>query len=252
VSWVHTASAGVDHVLFPELVSRGTIVTNSAGIFERSIAEYVLGLILLHAKGFRVTLAAQEEHRWAYRESADIVDKHLLVVGLGRVGRAVASLAVAVGMHVEGVRRSPGPDPLVAAVHPVSRLADAVRDADYVAVTVARTPQTRHLLDAAILSSIKPGAYLINVSRGDILDTDALGLALRSGQLAGAALDVFESEPLLPSDPLWDTPNLLVSPHMAGDSAGWAERVVDTFAENGRRFRAGLPLLNSVDPGRGY
>ena len=252
VAWVHAASAGVDHLPLPELVERATIVTNSAGVFDRSIAEYVLGLILLHAKGFDRTLAAQAERRWAYRETSDVLDKRLLVVGLGRIGRTVARLASAVGLHVEAVRRDGGSDPDVAAVHPASALADVVGDADFVAITVARTPETHHLVDARVLAAMKPEAYLVNVARGDVVDTDALATALRSGRLAGAALDVFETEPLPPGDPLWDTPNLLVSPHMCGDATGWEDRVIDVFIENARRFLAGMPLRNQVDLRRGY
>lgn len=252
VAWVHASSAGVNHLLFPELADRSAVVTNSAGVYDRPIAEYVLGLILLHAKGFDRTLAAQAERRWSHRETDDVLDKRLLVIGLGRIGRTVARLASAVGLHVEAVRREGGKDPDVAVVHPSSALVDVVGDADFVAITVARTPETHHMVDARVLAAMKPEAYLVNVARGDIVDTVALATALRSGRLAGAALDVFETEPLPADDPLWDTPNLLVSPHMCGESTGWDDRVVDVFIENARRFLAGMPLRNQVDAQRGY
>lgn len=252
VAWVHAASAGVDHLLFPALLERATMVTNSAGVFDRPIAEYVLGLLLMHAKGFRATLEAQAGHRWDYRETRDIAGARLVVVGLGRIGRAVAQLARACGMQVVAVRREAADDPDADVVYGTTGLRDAVGDADFVVVTVARTLETRRLIDAGVIAAMRPSAFLVNVSRGDAVDAAALATALRDGRLGGAALDVFDVEPLPPDDPLWTTPNLIVSPHMSGDSTGWDDRVIELFADNARRQLAGVELRNRVDTARGY
>jgi phosphoglycerate dehydrogenase-like enzyme len=252
VMWVHAASAGVDHLLFPELIQRGALVTNSSGVFEHPIAEYVLGLVLMHAKGFAATLTAQREHRWAYRETSDIQGQRLLIIGLGRIGREVARLATACGMRVSAVRSRPEKDVDVDEVFAPHQLIDAVREADFVVITVARTPETQHLIDGNVLAAMKRGAYLVNVARGEVLDTVALVAALESGHLAGAALDVFDHEPLQSDDPLWSVPNLVISPHMSADSTGWDERVIATFAENAQRYLAGMALRHQIDTERGY
>jgi phosphoglycerate dehydrogenase-like enzyme len=249
--WIHLASAGVDHVLEPGLQLAGITVTNSGGVFDRPIAEYVLGLILAHAKGLVATIEAQRERRWAYRETLDVSGRLVVVVGLGRVGRAVGELARAAGLRVVGVRSQAAPVPRIDVV-PREGLLEALHDADYVVVTAALTPETHGLIDRRAIASMKPSAFLINVARGPIVDTTALLDALGNGRIAGAALDVFETEPLPPDSPLWSAPNLLVSPHMAGDSDGWDSRVVELFGENVRRYLRGEPLRNVVDPARGY
>lgn len=249
--WIHTASAGVDHILSPVIRDAGIVVSNSAGIFDRPIGEYVLALVLAHAKGLVKTIDAQRERRWVYRETRGIDGSVMAVVGLGRVGRAVAELASAAGMVVIGVSntasRVAGID-----VVPHHQMTDALKQADYVVVTTALTPDTLGLIGRAEIAAMKPSAYLINVARGPIVDTDALVDALNRETIAGAALDVFDEEPLPADSPLWGVPSLLVSPHMAGDADGWDVQIVALFAENVRRFLAEQPLLNVVDHARGY
>jgi phosphoglycerate dehydrogenase-like enzyme len=251
--WIHTASAGVDHVLSPSVVERGLTVSNSSGVFERPIAEYVLAIILAHAKGLLATAAAQSERRWAYRETPPMEGAEMVVVGAGKIGRAVAAAASSIGVRVTGVRQVAGPaEPGLVAVVAVSSLPTVLRTADYVVVTVAATERTRNLVDREVLGYLKPTAYLVNVSRGSVLDTEALVDALRGDRLAGAALDVFDDEPLQDDSPLWSVPNLFVSPHMSGDTVGWDERVVDLFLENLRWYRSGEQPANQIDLARGY
>lgn len=251
--WIHTASAGVDHVLVPEVIERGIIVSNSAGVFEQPMAEYVLGLVLAQAKGFVATFQAQRDRRWSYRETLPVAGATMLVVGVGRIGRAVGALARAAGMRVVGVRRQPGRDRLglddIVGVDELKRVASA---ADYLVLTVALTPATRGLVDRATIDVLPPSGYVINVARAGVLDVDALVDALSDGRLAGAALDVFDDEPLPPDSRLWSVPGLLISPHMSADTIGWHERVVDVFVENARRFGDGAALATGIDPGRGY
>jgi phosphoglycerate dehydrogenase-like enzyme len=251
VRWIHTASAGVEHVLV-EAVKQGRIVlTNSAGVFDQPIAEYVLGLVLAHSKGLIETALAQRDHRWAYRQTLNIHGRVLLIVGLGRIGRTVGQLAAAAGMRVIGVTSRGA---RVEGVETVDRdaLAGALGEADYVVITAALTPETLRMIDTRTLALMKRSAYLINVARGQILDTDALVEALSRGAISGAALDVFDQEPLPSDSPLWSVPNLLVSPHMSGDSEDFDLKAIELFIANVHRFVQGEPLLNVVDPGRGY
>jgi phosphoglycerate dehydrogenase-like enzyme len=252
IRWVQAASAGVDHLLFQSLRDSAVVVTNSAGVFEGAISEYAIGLILMSAKGFAVTIAAQQAHRWCYREVEGVAGKRLLVVGFGRIGRAVADLARSFGMRVSAVRRTSDSVPGVDRVFTPDALASALAEADYVVVSVALTDETRGLIGARELAAMPPNAYLINVARGDVVDTVALCQALVAGSIAGAALDAFTDEPLAASSRLWDIPNLFVSPHMSGDVRGWDTKVVAIFRDNAQRFRAGELLINTIDKQRGY
>lgn len=255
LGWVHAGSAGVDHIL-PALATRPEIVlTNSAGVFERPIAEYVLGLMLAHAKGFYGTAQAQVERRWAYRETASLDGATLVVIGAGRIGTAIARLAAALDMHVIGVRRTApegAPAPPFARVVGIADLVAVVGQAEFVAIATPATPATDRLVDGPMLAAMKPTAYLMNVGRSTAVETDALAAALREGIIAGAALDVFDEEPLLPDSPLWVVPNLVVSPHMSGDAGGWGLRIIELFARNLAAWREGLPLESVVDRSRGY
>lgn len=252
--WIHAASAGVDHLLTALGPRPDVILTNSTGIFERPIAEYVLGLILAHAKGFSTTAAAQRDHRWAYRETMRVEGSTLVVVGAGRIGTAVATLARTIGMRVIGVRRTPGsgePAPYEAVVG-VGDLRGAMAAADFVVVTTPATTATAGLIDARAIAALRSTAYLVNVGRASAIDLPALVEALRGGSIAGAVLDVFETEPLAPTSPLWEVPRLLISPHMSGDVVGWGGGVVEAFVANLGRLRDGLPLSAVVDRARGY
>jgi phosphoglycerate dehydrogenase-like enzyme len=251
--WVHVAGAGVDAVLFPELVESDVTVTNSRGVFERPIAEYVLGLMLMFAKDFRATIEHQRAREWVHRETETLHGKRLLVVGAGPIGREVARLARPAGMQAEGVARTAREsDEDFERVISDEDLDAALPGADYVVVAAPLTERTRGMFGAQRFASMKPGARFINVGRGPIVDEAALLEALREGRLSGAALDVFQTEPLPQDSPLWGEPGIFVSPHMSGDFVGWLHALGALFAENYGRWSRGEALLNLVDKRRGY
>ena len=251
--WIHWTGAGVDALLFPELVASDVVVTNARGAFDRPMAEYVLGLVLAMAKGFPATLAAQAERRWHYRTADRVEGRRALVVGVGSIGRAIARMLRAAGFAVSGVgRRARAADDDFDEVLGNDALDAALGDADYVVLVTPLTQATRGLFDARRFACMKPTARFVNVGRGALIDEQALLDALRGERIAGAALDVFQHEPLPPESPLWDAPNLIVSPHMSGDVHDYREVVAEQFRDNLRRYAAREPLLNVVDKRLGF
>jgi len=251
--WIHWTGAGVDAVLFPELATSDVVLTNARGIFDRAMAEYVLGLVLSFAKRLPETIRFQNERRWQHRLGELIGGKRALVVGVGSIGTDIARMLKAAGLHVEGVgRRARTTHPVFDAVHANELLEDILPTADYVVIVVPLTDATREMFTAAHLKAMKPTAHLINVARGAVVDEPALIEALRTGRIAGAALDVTTEEPLPKDSPLWNMPNVIVSPHMSGDFIGYQEALASAFVENFRRYRARRPLLNVVDKTMGF
>lgn len=253
LQWIHATSAGVDAVLIPEVRESDVVLTNARGIFDRPIAEYVLGQILTFAKDFQRNWELKQRHEWRHRDTERVQGKRAVVVGAGGIGREVARLLRAVGMSVEGIARSArSTDPDFEAVHAADDLHARLPEADFVIIAAPLTPATRGLFDAAALRCMKSSARLINVGRGPLVVTEALVQALQEGWIAGAALDVFEEEPLPASHPLWEAPNTLLSAHMAGDFRGWREALIEQFIEQFQRWHRGEPLHNLVDKRRGY
>ena len=251
--WIQSASDGVDWLLFPELVESDVVVTNARGVFDQAIAEYVVGLMLAFAKGFLGVIEGQRNREWRNRETEVLAGKRLLVAGVGPIGRAIGRAGRDLGMEVRGVARTArAGDDVFGAIAGTDVLADAAGWADYVVDALPATPATRHLFDAPVFGSMRRSARFINVGRGATVDEAALIEVLREGRISGAALDVFEREPLPPDSPFWELPNTIVSPHMSGDFEGWLEAVVRLFVDNLRRFVAGEPLLNVVDKRQGY
>jgi phosphoglycerate dehydrogenase-like enzyme len=251
--WVHTASAGVDRLLFPELVNSDVVLTNSRYVFDEALAEYVIGLMLMMSKDLGTTLALQREHRWVKRESDTLQGKVVVLVGVGPIARQVARFAKAFDMVVHGIGRTARRgDPEFGDITTPDTLQAVFATADYVVMVLPKTPATEHLVDTAALAALKPTARLINVGRAWSLDQDALVRALREGRLAAAVLDVVTPEPLPADDPLWDTPNLLISPHMSGDHHGWQADIARLFDTNLELWLRGEPLRNVVDKHVGY
>lgn len=255
--WFHSVSAGVDRLVIPELVARDDVVlTNNTGAYDVPIAEFVLGMIFAAAKHIPAHLRDQREHRWPRGaeagEHAELRGATLVVVGLGSIGGEVARLASALGMRVVGVRRRGGAHPNAETVITPDRLAAVARQADYLAVTAALTPETRGLVSREVLAAMKPTAWLVNIARGAIVDEAALLEALREHRIAGAAIDAWWEEPLPASSPWWDLDNVIVTPHHSNSSPRLRERTLELFGENLRRFRAGESLLNVVDKRLGY
>ncbi len=251
--WVHASSAGVNHVLSPEVVASEVVVTNSRGVFDEPMAEYVLAMALALAKDLPTTLVRQRERRWHHRETERLAGRRALVAGTGPIGRAIGRKLTAVGMSVTGLGRTArATDPDLGEVLAMDALPDVITEVDYVVLAAPLTDATRGMIDATALAAMKPSARLVNVGRGPLVVQDDLVEALRAGQLAGAALDVFADEPLLSDSPLWGLPNVIVSPHMSGDVVGWRSELVALFSDNLTRYLDGRPLRNVVDKTRGY
>lgn len=253
LQWIHATSAGVDALLFPALVESDIPVTNARGTFDRAIAEMVLGTVLHFAKDMATSIALQQRHEWRHRETERIDGARTLVVGAGSIGRAIARLLHSAGMAVDGIAsRERDSDPDFGRVDGTDRLHERLPEADFVVIAAPLTATTRGLFDAHALAAMAPSARLINIGRGPVVVTDDLVAALRRGELAGAALDVFEEEPLPHDHALWDLPNVLITPHMAGDVIGWQRALIEQFVANFDRWQAGEPLANVVDKRRGY
>lgn len=251
--WIHVAAAGVDKLLFDELRTSDVVVTNARGVFDRPIAEFVLASVLALAKDLHTSHDHQLERRWQHRETRTLVGETALVVGTGAIGRETARLLRAVGMEVRGAgRRARDGDADFGEVVASDELAAHVGWADHVVVAAPLTEQTRGLIDADVLTAMKPSAHLVNIGRGEIVDEHALLDALDGGGIAAASLDVFATEPLPANSPLWTAPGLVVSPHMSGDVLGWRETLAGQFHDNARRFLDGDELFNVVDKRLGF
>jgi phosphoglycerate dehydrogenase-like enzyme len=250
--WIHWCGAGVDAVLFPALAGSTVTLTNARTVFDQPMAEYALGLILAMAKGFERSLDAQREHRWDYRLAERIEGAAVLVVGTGSIGRAIGRLLRAAGMDVSMMGRSAREDPEFGEVLAVAELNARLASADYVVLITPLTAATRGLFGACRFAAMKPTARFINLGRGALVDEVALLEALRKGGIAGAACDVFQSEPLPADSPMWDAPNLIVSPHMSGDTHGCHAQMAQQFLDNFDAFCAGRPLRNVVDKSLGF
>ena len=250
--WIHTASAGVDAILIPELVDSEVVLTNSRGVFDRPIAEYVLGVLLAFAKDLHTSVRLQQRREWRHRVTGRLTGSRAVVVGAGGLGRATAGLLSAVGVHVDVVGSRARHDPDLGEILDPSGLDDALSRADAVILAAPLTPDTRGMFDADRFAAMREGATFCNVGRGALVDDGALVTALETGHLGAAALDVFTTEPLPEDSPLWTFDNVIVTPHMSGDFSGWKTVLGNLFADNYQRWRAGEPLRNVVDKHRGY
>ena len=246
VRWIQIGGSGFDHLL-PWDTKRIT-VTNGAGVLAPFLAETVTGAMLALGGGFLNYLGQQRERRWHPVAFTPLRDRTLLVVGFGKIGECVARNVKALGMRVLAVRGTPAPHPAADEMHGPDALQALLPRADFVSLHVRLNPATRGMLSRKGLAAMKAGAYLVNTSRGPVVDEAALIDALRSGHLAGAYLDVFETEPLPAESPLWSMPNVLITPHSADNIHGWPRRFAELFADNLDRWRAGEPLLNRVTP----
>jgi phosphoglycerate dehydrogenase-like enzyme len=256
--WVQTNASGVDGLLFPELLQSGIVVTSGASVNSGPVAESVMALMLAIAKRIPQHVRNQERHAWQRYQKLELHGSRAVIIGYGHIGQEVGRLCKAFGMQVTAVRRDPAkPSPHADAVFGAEDLRSdrrsvLLRDADFVILTLAATPGQPAVIGEAELAAMPPRAWLINVSRGSMIVESALIEALRLGRIAGAALDVFQQEPLPTDSPLWDLPNVLVTPHNSASSPRQDERTLDLFVENFRRWVDGAPLLNVVDIRRGY
>ena len=257
LQWIHSPAAGVDGMLYPEMVRSPVVITNSRGMAADTIAEHAIAVTLAMFRRLHVAVQRQVERRWAQDEIASgapnrsVSGSHVLIVGFGAIGRAVGARFEALGADVVGIRRRPDGSAPGRVAGP-ERLHDLLRAADVVVICAPQTSDTRHLIGAPELSVMRSDALLVNVSRGQLVDEAALVEALRTNRIGGAALDVFEDEPLARDSPLWSLPNTLITPHTSGFRPDHWDAATDLFSENLRRFEAGQPLLNVVDKQAGY
>jgi phosphoglycerate dehydrogenase-like enzyme len=250
--WIQSISAGVEELAHPVLSEHGVVLTNAAGVYDPGLAESVLGFLL--AFSTRILEDARlEPGAWPQDGMRLLRGTTALVVGSGSIGSEVGRLLKTAGLNVRGIARTPrAPDGVFESIAGPGALQDELATADHVVNVLPITLATRRMFDAAAFAAMKPTAVFVNIGRGATVDEAALIEALRDGVIAGAALDVFEVEPLPAESPLWRMPNVLVSPHRAGDHEGWESDVVALFVDNLRRFVADEPLRNVVDIELGY
>jgi len=254
--WLATPSTGIDHLRSTGLLESDEVtITNVAGLAAGVIAEHVLAAMLFFAKRLRHFEAERLERKWRMTRLRILEGRTLALVGVGNIGREVATRAKAFGMRVMGIGRGGSTGREVPGIDRVldrEELPDLLAAADYVVLAVADTPETRGMIGGAEIGAMKSDAVLINVARGTVLDEAALCEALRTGAIAGAALDVFAHEPLPADSPLWELPNVLITPHVAANFDEYLPRSIEHFAANLRRFLSGTPLETRFDRGRGY
>jgi phosphoglycerate dehydrogenase-like enzyme len=249
--WIQSTSAGVEK-LVPH-VPPHVVLTNASGVHGPKGGEYAMTALLMLNHGVPHFVTSQRDRRWEPLFTSPIAGRTAVVVGVGRIGQEVARIARRFGMRVLGVRRSGRPHRWVHRMFTPKRLHDALRQADFVVVTVPLTPESRGLIGATALDRLPRHAGLVNLGRAGVIDYDALSRKLWARELSGAVLDVFPEEPLPPESPLWSTPNVILSPHCAvDDGRAYVPRCLDIFFDNLRRYLARRPLRNVVDPARGY
>jgi len=254
LKWLHTFSAGIDPIINSPVRDMDVIVTNAKGVHGYSMAVVGIGCIIALLRDFPLYSKRQRDHVWK-KETAvlprEIWDQTLVILGAGAVGVHLARLAKAFDMRVIGVKRTILPLENYDVILPDSRMEEALAQADIVVNLIPAMPETRHLIDAEKFKAMKPSAYFINLSRGIVVDEKALADALKSGLIAGAAIDTVEEEPLSPDSPLWDIDNIILTPHCSADGVSLMDRSVAQFCELARSYEAGKPLSNQVDMEKG-
>jgi len=253
--WAQSFSAGMDSFLFPEIVARDVVVTNASGLYASQGGEHAWALLLALSRGISECVRSQERREWKGGPTIELAGSTMGIIGLGGFGTETAKRAAGYGMTIlalDPVRRD-RPEG-VAELKPPTRenLHDLLRRSDAVVIACPRTPETYHLIGPEEFALMKETAYLVNVSRGGIIDEIALVEALENGRIAGAGLDVCEQEPLPPDSPLWDAPNLILTPHRAGSSQHRPRRQCEFFCQQLERYLKGEELLNVVDKQRGF
>ncbi len=253
VRWIHSVSAGVEHALDESLRDHPAVLTNASGVFDIPIAETVLAYVLMVVKQMPQFLEQQRAHRWEKLKLREAQGLTVGIVGLGSIGTEVARRCRALGMHVAATRRHPDLGSEVAdELLTPDRLPELLAASDFVVLTLPLTSETAGMIDAEALEQMRGDAWLINVSRGAIVEEEALLAALREGRIGGAALDVFEREPLPEDSPFWDAPNVIVTPHNSWSTPHMRRREAELFLDNLRRHLQGEPLHNVVDKALGY
>lgn len=259
LKWIQSPSSGVNHYLtIPELVEGDVILTSASGTHGACLAESVLAMIFAFTRGVRHCILRQPQRKWSGREIrgklVELTGSTMGIIGFGAVGRALAKRAQVFDMRIIAVDLYPENKPeYVSELWGLDRLSDLLKESDYVVVAAPYTPQTHGMVGAEQIAMMKPGAMIVGISRGRIIDQKAMAQALREGHLAAAALDVFDPEPLPADSELWDLENLLIMPHIAGGTQFECQHVIEIFRENlGRFIRGDFPLRNQTDKHRGF
>ncbi len=273
LKWIQISLAGVDRALRQSLAADpGIVITSASGTMISQMGEYLLMALLMLGHKMPETIALQREKKWGSNASKSLQPKELRgstvgIVGYGSIGRELARLLYPLGVTVLAAKRDlmkledsgytpPGlGDPLgnyFKRLYPIEGLKGMLKECDFVVLTLPLTPETKHLFSAEVFEAMKPGAFLVNVSRGDLIDEVALAQAVKAGKVGGAVLDVFSQEPLPPESPLWSLPELIITPHTSGASSHLLDDALDLFIENLKRYQEGLPLHNLVDINQGY
>jgi phosphoglycerate dehydrogenase-like enzyme len=256
--WLQQWGAGADWLLrHPEAVGLDFVLTNASGVHAVPVSEHILAFLFALARGLHRAWRAQAHREWVSQDQQEglfeLADKTMVLVGVGAIGVRTAQMAAALGVRVLGVRRDPmAGAPGVEAMFSPDQLTGLLPDADFLVLVVPLTHETQGMIGERELRAMKPTAYLVNVGRGGVVRESALIRALREGWIAGAGLDVFETEPLPDGSPLWEMDNVIVTSHYAGLTPRYHERAMAIFLDNLRRYRAGEPLLNVVDKEIGY
>jgi phosphoglycerate dehydrogenase-like enzyme len=255
VRWIHSRAAGLDGVLFPALIESPVPLTNGRGVFSESLGEFAVAAALYFAKDFRRMVRNQEAGVWEQFDVEPLEGSTMGIVGYGDIGRAIAKRAHALGMKVLALRRRPeqsAGDPLIDEVFPPERKLEMLARCDYIAAAAPLTPDTRSMIGDAEFRAMKKTAVIMNVGRGPVIDEAAMVSALEQGRIKGAALDVFDREPLPAGHPFYRLKNVLLSPHCADHTPEWLADAMRFFLQQFERFRQGAPLLNVVDKKSGY
>ncbi len=255
VKWVHSLSAGVENTLFPELIASPVPLTNARGVFKRSLGEFAIASVLYFAKDLRRMVRNQEGGRWEPFDVEEIHGRTMGIVGYGEIGRAAAERGRALGMKIVALRRRPelsSNDPLVDKFYSIEQRAEMMAISDYVIAAAPLTEETRGLIGEKELGAMKSTAVIVNLGRGPVISEPALIQVLQNNRIRGAALDVFDKEPLPEGHPFWKMENVLISPHCADHTSDWLEQAMELFVSNFERFLKGEGLRNVVDKNAGY
>lgn len=259
LKWIHLAVAGVDESVFPEVLKSKVIITACKGIHSHTISEHILGMILCFAKGIHLSTLRQFQKKWAFNEVMkqrfELKGKTLGIIGLGGIGLELAKKGKCFGMQIIGMKNRLKKGEIIRYVDKIvskEKLSELLTLSDFVALTLPLTDETFHLIGEKELAQMKNSAYLINTSRGKIIDEKALIDALENHRIAGAGLDVFEEEPLSPNSRLYDLENVIITPHVAGTMVDYFQKVALIFKENLKRYMSGKKMLNLVDKKLGY
>ncbi len=252
LKWVHALSAGVERLLFPEIQVDATILTNSKGIHGIPVSEHVFAMVLAFNRGLNIFIRQQLAKEWKRAPVDEIHEKTIGIVGLGSIGREIAKKAKGMGMNVVAVKREMTSEIFVNKLFPPEQLEDMLAMADFVVTALPLTEETQGLFGLKQFEAMKRSAYFFNIARGAIVNEQDLVTALQKGLISGAGLDVFEDEPLPATSPLWEMPNVIITPHLAALSPYYLDRAIKLFADNLTRYSQNREMFNLVDKAKGY